>query len=381
MTNAIYLTATEPFSGKSLFALGLMSLLAAKTDKLAYFKPVISVGKREKDRRLDLIKSHFKLAQSYEDMYVFSRKRAIKEINIGNEAFLIDSIIDRFKKLQESSEFVVVEGTDFVDTATNVEFDGNISIAKNLGIPAAIILNCSRRSVAEIVDLAQATVQGFVRRGVQVLVLVANKIEVGKEEEVAKRLNAVIPTETLVTTIPMQVELSNPTMEEVMKSLDAKLLFGESLLTNRVDHSIVGAMQLPNFLERLHPNSLMVTPGDRGDLIIGTLQANISRNFGKVAGIIVSGGISPDPSIVKLIEGLETIVPILEVDKPTFLAVTEVNQIRSRIAATDTEKISIAIRLFEKWVDEKALSDRIVSFHSETLTPRMFQYQLVKRAK
>src|SRR5690606_16681540 len=44
-------------------------------------------------------------------------------------------------------------------------------------------------------------------------------------------------------------------------------------------------------------------------------------------------------------------------------------------------KISIAIRLFEKWVDEKALSDRIVSFHSETLTPRMFQYQLVKRAK
>src|SRR5690606_31064700 len=172
-----------------------------------------------------------------------------------------------------------------------------------------------------------------------------------------------------------------PTMEEVMKSLDAKLLFGESLLTNRVDHSIVGAMQLPNFLERLHPNSLMVTPGDRGDLIIGTLQANISRNFGKVAGIIVSGGISPDPSIVKLIEGLETIVPILEVDKPTFLAVTEVNQIRSRIAATDTEKISIAIRLFEKWVDEKALSDRIVSFHSETLTPRMFQYQLVKRAK
>jgi phosphate acetyltransferase len=61
--------------------------------------------------------------------------------------------------------------------------------------------------------------------------------------------------------------------------------------------------------------------------------------------------------------------------------VTEVNQIRSKIAATDTEKIALAVSLFEKWVDEKALSDRIVGFHSETLTPRMFQYQLVKRAK
>lgn len=381
MTNAIYLTTTEPFSGKSIFALGLMSLLASKTEKLSYFKPIIAGGKKEKDRRLDLIKNHFNLSQSYEEMYVFSRKKAIKEINHGNEAFLIDSIIEKFKKLQESSDFVVVEGTDFLDANTNVEFDGNISIAKNLGIPAAIILNCSRRSVPEIIDLAQATLKGFLTKGVQVLVLVANKVEKGKEEEIAKRLKAVIPEETLVTTIPIHEELSNPTMGEIRESLEAKLLFGENLLTNRVDHSIVGAMQLPNFLTRLDQNTLVVTPGDRGDIIIGALQANVSRKFGKVAGIIVSGGIQPEPSIVKLIEGLETIVPILQVEKGTFQVVTEVNQIRARIAAADKEKISLAIRLFEKWVDEKALADRIVAFHSDSLTPRMFQYQLVKRAK
>ncbi|WP_343849742.1 phosphate acetyltransferase [Algoriphagus jejuensis] len=381
MTNAIYLTTTEPFSGKSIFALGLMSLLAGKTDKLSYFKPIISGGKKEKDRRLELIKNHFKLSQSYEDMYVFSRKKAIKEINSGNEAFLIDSIIDKFKKLQESSDFVVVEGTDFMETMTNVEFDGNIAVAKNLGIPAAIILNCSKRSVQEIVELALATIKGFLNKDVQVLVLVANKIDAGKEAEVAKRLKAVIPKETLVTTIPMQIELSNPTIGEIQESLGAKLLFGENLLTNRVDHSIVGAMQLPNFLNRLDQNTLVVTPGDRGDLIIGALQANVSRNFGKVAGIIVTGGIPPEPAIVKLVEGLETIVPILQVEKGTFQVVTEVNQIRARIAAADTEKISIAVRLFEKWVDEKALSERIISFRSDTLTPRMFQYQLVKRAK
>jgi phosphate acetyltransferase len=381
MTNAIYLTTTEPFSGKSIFALGLMSLLAGKTDKLAYFKPIISGRRKEKDRRLELIKSQFNLPQPYEDMYVFSRKKAIKEINEGNEAFLIDSIIEKFKKLQEASDFVVVEGTDFLDANTNVEFDGNISIAKNLGIPAAIILNCSKRSLPEIVDLAQATAKGFLSRGVQVLVLVANKVENGKEEEIAKRLREAIPEQTMVTTIPMQVELSNPTMGEIQESLEAKLLFGENLLTNRVDHSIVGAMQLPNFLTRLGQNTLVVTPGDRGDIIIGALQANVSRKFGKVAGIIVSGGMHPEPSIVKLIEGLETIVPILQVEKGTFQVVTEVNQIRARIASADKEKISLAIRLFEKWVDEKALAERIVAFHSDALTPRMFQYQLVKRAK
>ena len=381
MTNAIYLTTTEPFSGKSIFALGLVNLLTNKTDKIGYLKPIVAGSKKEKDRRLELISKQFSLHQTYEEMYVFTRKKAIKEINKGNETYLIDAIIERFKELQENCDFVVVEGTDFLGIGTNVEFDGNISIAKNLGIPAAIVMNCSGKSLVEIVDQAVATVNGFLSREVQVLTLVANKVEEGKEEEIAKRLKIALPAEILITTIPMHVELSNPTMDEIKDSLGANLLFGANLMTNRVDHSIVGAMQLHNFLNRLKNNTLVVTPGDRGDLIIGALQANISRSFGKVAGLILTGGMHPEPSIVKLIEGLETILPILQVDEGTFAVVTKVNQIRARISSDDKEKISLAIRLFDTWVDEKALAEKIVAFHSETLTPRMFQYQLVKRAK
>ncbi len=380
MNNAIYLTTTESFSGKSIYALGLMNLLASKTDKLAYFKPIISGSKKEKDRRLELLKEHFNLNQDYEEMYAFTRKKAFKEINKGNEAYLIDTIIEQFKRLQENYDFVVVEGTDFTEV-NNVEFDGNISIAKNLGIPVALILNGDKRTSSEIIDLALSSVHTFTNRGVQVLTLVANKISTDTIEDVSRRLSALFPKEILVSTMPVHEELSNPTMAEIMESLGANLLFGENLLTNRVDHSIVGAMQLHNFLTRLGQNTLVVTPGDRGDIIIGALQANVSRNFGKVAGIIVSGGMVPEPSIVKLIEGLETIVPILQVEDGTFMVVTKVNQIRARIAAGDKEKIALAIRLFEAWVDETALTDRLTAFHTDTLTPRMFQYQLVKRAK
>jgi phosphate acetyltransferase len=381
MTNAIYLTTTEPFSGKSIIALGLMNLLASKTEKLAYLKPIVSGGMKDKDRRLELIKEHFKLSQSYEEMFVFSRKKAIKEINNGNDSFLIDSVIDHFKKLQEKADFTVVEGTDFLDVNTNVEFDGNISLAKNLGIPAAIILNGAKRSISEIVDLAQATTNGFLNRGVQVLFLVANKVAVGQEKEITDRLVAVLPKEILVTSIPMREELSNPTMEEIRDSLGAKVLFGENLLSNRVNKSIVGAMQLRNFLDRLEPNTLVVTPGDRADLILGAFQANVSRNFGKIAGMVLTGGILPEAPIIKLLEGLETVLPVLQVDEGTFNVVTKVNEIHARISPDDKEKIALAIRLFEDAVDEDALSQRLISFHSETLTPRMFQYQLVKRAK
>ncbi|MCS5490080.1 phosphate acetyltransferase [Algoriphagus limi] len=381
MTSAIYLTTTEPFSGKSIFALGLMNMLASKAERLAYFKPIISGSKKSRDRRLELISKQFNLTQSYEEMYAFTRKNAIKEINNRNEAYLIDSIIEKFNILKDNADFVVVEGTDFTDVNTNVEFDGNITVAKNLGIPAAIILNGADRSTSEIVDLALASANSYLSRGVQVLTLIANKVQPSKLDEVKRRLRYVLPESILVNVIPSHQQLSNPTMGEIMESLGAKLLFGKEFLTNRVDHSIVGAMQLHNFLDRLDQNTLVVTPGDRGDILVGSLQANISRNFGKVAGVIVSGGMYPESTIVKLIEGLETVVPVLQVEDGTFMVVTNVNQIRARIAPNDKDKIALAIRLFDSHVDEKALSERITSFNSTILTPRMFQYQIVRRAK
>src|SRR5690349_10067569 len=147
MTNAIYLTTTEPYSGKSIIALGLVNLLAGKTARIAFLKPVISSEGTEKDSHIETIAGHFNLTTPYKDMYVFTRSELLKHINAGNEAYVIDTIIDRFKRLQEQHDFVVVEGTDFVDANTNVEFDGNISIARNLGIPTALIVKGEGKTV------------------------------------------------------------------------------------------------------------------------------------------------------------------------------------------------------------------------------------------
>ena len=119
MTNAIYITTTEPYSGKSIIALGLVNLLAGKTEKIAYFKPVISSEGKEQDNHLETIANHFNLNTPYEEMFVFTRSQVVKHLNSGNEAYVIDTIIDRFKRLQGKNDFVVVEGTDFMDTQTN----------------------------------------------------------------------------------------------------------------------------------------------------------------------------------------------------------------------------------------------------------------------
>jgi phosphate acetyltransferase len=381
MTNAIYLTTTEPYAGKSIIALGLMNLLAAKTEKIAYFKPVISREGEEKDNHLEMMASHFKINLPYHDMYVFTRNQVVQQINTGKEAAVIDSIIDRFKKLQEHHDFVVVEGTDFMGGSTNIEFDGNISIAKNLGIPAAIIVKGEGKSVQEIVDTAVSTTKGFMDEGVQVLTVVANKINPDQENELRTQLTNSLPAGIIVTSIPSHKDLGNPTLKEIYESVGGKILFGEHLLSNPVSTSIVGAMQLHNCLTRLSKDTLIVTPGDRGDIIIGALQANISRNYQKIAGIILTGGLVPEPTIMKLIEGLETVVPIIAVESGTFKTVNRVANTQSRISLEHKDKIALAISLFDKHVDVKALEKKIISFRSSGITPRMFQYQLVKRAK
>ena len=72
MTNAIYPTTTEPYSGKSVIALGLMNLLSGKTEKIAYFKPIISNknADAEKDIHLETISKQFGLTAAQKGFMV-----------------------------------------------------------------------------------------------------------------------------------------------------------------------------------------------------------------------------------------------------------------------------------------------------------------------
>jgi phosphate acetyltransferase len=115
-------------------------------------------------------------------MFAFTRDEVVKYQNAGKEAYIIDTVIEKFKKLQEQNDFVVVEGTDFMGGTTNLEFDGNISIAKNLGLPVVLIIKGEGKSVKEITDIAVTTSKSFTDEGVQILTVVANKIEPEKEE-------------------------------------------------------------------------------------------------------------------------------------------------------------------------------------------------------
>ncbi|WP_439583844.1 phosphate acetyltransferase [Dyadobacter bucti] len=382
MTKTIFIASAEPYSGKSVIALGLINMLLAKTKKIGFFKPIISQqlpGAREK--HIETILNYFSLPIAYEDTYAFNRQDVLQHSEAGDWGEMINTIIEKFKKLEDAYDFTVIEGSDFLGEGVAFEFESNAAIAKNLGAPVLTIINGENKSTAQIVSAALNVLRNFESREVQVLGIVANRVHQDQVEDVRQLLLMQLPSEIMLTVIPWDKNLQSPTMKEIADSLDARVLFGSQLLSNQADHFITGAMMLPNFLNHIKENVLIVTPGDRGDILIGTLQANLSANYPKVAGIVLTAGTEPEEPVIRLIEGLQTIVPILSVKKGTFETTTAIGAIHSRITADNTVKISRAIDIFEKYVDSAVLDNKIITFRPEGITPHMFQYQLVKSAK
>jgi phosphate acetyltransferase len=382
MTKAVFIATAEPYSGKSLVLLGLVNMLLGQARRVGYFKPIIDHDPAtETDSRLATITSYFKLALPPADTYAYTRPEALRLLETGAQGELIDTVIRKFKHCEDTYDFTVVEGSDFVGTGTAIEFDANLSIAKNLGVPVILVVSGEGKSTAQVVSSVLTLLRNFEAREVPVLLAVANRIAPAQVEDVRDLLRAQLPAEVLLAVVPQDANLLHPTMREIQAGLGAKVLFGESGLGNQVDNYVIGAMQVPNFLNYLKENVLIVTPGDRGDIIVCALQAHQSASYPRVAGIVLSTGSEPDEPVRRLLEGLPNVVPILGVPTGTFETTTRVGAIRSRITPDNPKKIQLAISTFERYVEVRALEEKLVSFQPEGLTPHMFQYRLLQWAK
>ncbi|MBQ0908026.1 phosphate acetyltransferase [Flavobacterium sp. F-328] len=382
MNKAIYIATSEQNSGKSIITLGLMSMLIGKTAKVGYFRPIIEdIEEGGFDNHIETVIGHFGLDIDFADAYAITKSKLIKKKNKGKIGEVLDLIIEKYKKLEQRFDFILVEGTSFTGEGTVIELDMNVLIAKNLGIPTMIVGSGVGKTLEELIDSLYLAYDSFKVKDVEVLAVIANKVQPENIELVTNGLTKNLPKGILVNAIPLIYNLNNPTVQEIVKELGAKVLFGEAHLNNQTGNFSVGAMQLRNYLLHLKDNSLVITPGDRADIILGALQANESANYPSISGIVLTGNILPEISILKLIEGLSTIVPIIAVEEGTYYITNKIGSIKSKIYANNKQKIELSISTFEKFVELDLLSEKLITFEPEGMTPKMFQYNLVQRAK
>ncbi len=382
MKTGIYITNTERSTGRSLVSLGIFKQLLSKVSKVGYFRPIINdLPHGRRDNHIETMLKYFDIDMEYKEAYGFTMSQVVKYLNRDQEARLIEKIIEQYKAIEEKFDFVVVEGGEFADSGVAIEFELDIEIAKNLALPTVLVSSAKGKALKDAVSNLDLAVKTCEELDMNILSVFMNRVPEADLDEMKKELQAVIPSETAIEIIPEIKPLASPTIKEIQEELGATVLMGHDLLCKQVDRIDVGAMHLRNFLERLGENSLIITPGDRSDIILGSLQANVSSNYPNISGILVTGGLPPRRAIRKLIEGLSTILPIIMVEDVTFDAANKVANVKPKIRPGITRKIDLSIATFEKYVDTEFLVDRFRNYHTEVVTPHMFQYNLVAKAK
>jgi len=379
MNHSVYVITPTAQSGKLLISLGLMQLLQRTTTKVAYFKPLIE-SKEVRDNHIDTILAHFKINMEYDDAYAFTRAELNEMENRGKINDVYEKIIKKYKKLESKFDFVLVEGSDFDQEGSVFETDFNASLAQTLAIPVLLVTRDNFATTAELVHKVIAEVHSFLAKDINIIGLFVSRCT-KDTTEVKKRIVTHLKDEMVVSVIPNNDELSKPTIKEIADHLKAHVLFGGDKLENLAKSSIIGGMQLGNYLSRMQEDCICVIPGDRGDLVVGSMLADMSPHYPNVAGILLTGGFLPERSIVNLIDGAQKPIPILAVHTGTFEAANKVANIKPVIYAGNQYKIKLCLDLFDAAVDAEALSNKIISVKTECITHRMFQYNLLVTAK
>jgi phosphate acetyltransferase len=142
---------------------------------------------------------------------------------------------------------------------------------------------------------------------------------------------------------------------------------------------VVAAMTLPHVLDRLFEGAVVVTPGDRPEVVLGVLTAQVSANFPQMAGIVLNGGFELPEQVTRLIDGLG---PPCRSSRPTSTPATYAGADlgRGRLHKGSPRKVATALALFDERVDHDVLLDRLALARTLAVTPLMFEHQLIDRA-
>ena len=175
--------------------------------------------------------------------------------------------------------------------------------------------------------------------------------------------------------------LVEPTVAEVAAGVGARALVGDPAALDRdVRAVVVGAATLPTVLEHLTDGVLVITPGDRADVALGVLAAAASASAPRVSGLLLCTGLLPDPRVQRILDGL-AYAPVLAVDTDTFTTAQAVGRVQGHLTARSTRKITAALGSVERHVDVEELARRVELTRSTRVTPLMFSYDLVERAR
>ncbi len=383
MADSLYIANLEKESGKLVVTLGVMELLSRRIGRIGFFRP-ITPGDGSDDNDINLIRQRYNISLSSAEMAGISHDDARALIADGEERLLFREIVRKYSEVRKQCDFLLCEGPTIVSMSDAFGYDISIRIARELGTPTLHVSNGKKCTIAEILENIRVAEKIFEQYQCPLLGIFVNRIEpslLAAAESEIRQYHQGKPYR--LDFLPEMEGFSMPTMEEITDALGARHFSGSREGMLRDVHAIkVAAMSPGNYIDFLEEDDLVLTPGDRPDIIFATLGALASRNYPSPVGMLLSGGFEPNPSMVRLLEGIEDLaMPIYTISGDTYRAAMRAGEVKGTLRPHNEQKIARALGVFESHVDAIGLEDQVIQTVSSSMSPLMFEYSLFQRAR
>ncbi|GAA3390779.1 phosphate acetyltransferase [Streptomyces roseoviridis] len=376
MTRSVYVTGIDRGDGRQVVELGVMELLTRQVDRVGVFRPLVHDGP---DRLFDLLRSRYRLTQDAATVYGMDYHEASSlQAERGTDE-LVSRLVDRFHAVARDYEVVLVLGTDFAATQLPDELALNARLANEFGASVIPVVGGKGQPAESVRAEARNAFRAYDGLGCDVLAMVVNRVAAEDRAPIAERLSARLPVPCYV--LPDDPSLAAPTVAQITHALGATVVLGDDagLARDALDFVFGGAM-LPNFLNALTPGCLVVTPGDRADLVVGALAAH-SAGTPPIAGVLLTLNERPSDEILTLAARLAPGTPVISVPGNSFPTAAELFALEGKLNAATPRKAETALGLFERHVDTADLLRRLSVARSGRVTPMMFEHELLEQAR
>lgn len=344
----LFIAATRQNDGKTVVSLGLAMALKTRYSDICFIKPVgqryVEAEGIKVDEDALLIENVCKFGCDLHDISPIAIEKGFtrKYINRGNVKKLQERIKKSYKRVTSGKDFIMIEGTGHAGVGSVFDLN-NAKVAKLLD---AKVLLVTIGGIGHPIDEIMLNKALFEAEGVEIMGVIVNKTLPRKMKEIKAFLKKGLERKglKLFGTIPYIPLLSSFTVGQVAKTLKAEIISGKDKLHRRVLNTVIGAMTPHEALTYFDEGSLVITPGDREDIILASLATET-----KLAGLVLTGGIIPHPSILGTIKQYN--LPTLIVEDDTYTTASNIHDIVVKLRADDEDKLTIINELIEKYVD------------------------------
>jgi len=352
----IFLSSIHENAGKTTVSLGLYYALKKRKYKTAFMKPVgqevVSVGGRKIDKDSYLIGKVFQHGRNLKDMSPITIGRGFTQKYIFNpQKNKLRKTIERsFQKLIKGKDAIIIEGTGHAGVGSVIDFS-NADVASLLGAKVIII---SEGGIGKSIDEIILNKALFDLKSVKVIGVIINKVLPDKYRRIKRTLGRGLRNKglKLLGVIPQDPLMSSPTIAQIKERIGLQLLCGKAGTKKRVRHTIVAAMEPHNMIQYLQQSTLVLISGDRVDNILAAVSSHLvsgTESGLHVSGIILTGGLMPNPKIVALLKRSQ--ISVLLTDDDTYTCAAKVEHLIPKILKTDKDKIKEAAYLVNKYID------------------------------